>query len=121
MAGTVVTTEYASRSRSVKVIKFDWLSDGAGAADATTTELYDGKIIAVTTDPQAAAPDPNYNITLTDSNGVDVCLGAALLRHTTNTEYLAEGVLGAVAGSTLTLGVTAAGAANEGDMYVWIR
>jgi hypothetical protein len=48
-------------------------------------------------------------------------LGAGLNRHTVNTEYLADAVLGAVSGSKLTIGVTAAGNANEGDMCVWIR
>ena len=123
MAGTVTTTERASNSRSVKVIKFAWLSSNPGqAADATTTGIYDGKLIAMTTIPDAvAAPTVDYDITLEDSNGVDVLLGAGIDRHNANTEYVAEASLGAVAGSTLTLGVTTAGAAKEGEMYVWIR
>jgi hypothetical protein len=121
MAGTVVNTERTHTS--VKLIKFDWLSDGAGAADSTTTEYYDGKVLAVVTVPGAgaAAPDPNYDVTIVDALGRDILLGNGMNRHTANTEFIALASLGAVSLSTLTLSVTAAGAANEGDIYVYIR
>ena len=47
MAGTVTTTE--ETFGSVKKITFDWLSSAGGAADATTTKLYNGIIERVVT------------------------------------------------------------------------
>jgi len=121
MAGTVVNTEQSHTS--IKLIKFAWTSDGAGAADSTTTKYFDGKILAVVTVPGAGAlaPDPNYDIVITDLLGADILLGNGANRHTANTEFIALASLGAVSLSTLTLAVTAAGAANSGDVYIYLR
>ena len=121
MAGTVTFTETVHGS--VKKIEVAWTSTAGGAADGTSSFVYDGRLIAVTTVPGAAgdAPDANYDITLTDSGGDDVLLGQGANRHTSNTEYLLEANLGAVAASKLTLNVAAAGSANSGTVVVWLR
>ncbi len=119
MAGTVVTTEITHTS--MKKIKFAWTSSAGGAADATTTEYYDGKIFAFVTDPSATAPTDNYDIVITDGDGIDVLLGAGANRDTANTEYVSQATLGGVAASKLTLAVTNAGNAKLGDAYLYIR
>lgn len=120
MAGTVTTTEV--NHTSVKKITFAWTSSAGGAADATTTDPYDGRLIAVTTDPDgSAAPDDNYDVAINDADGVDVLLGQGANRDTANTEHLLEANLGAVAGSKLTLAVTNAGSAKAGVVVVWLR
>lgn len=48
-------------------------------------------------------------------------MSAGLLRDTANTEQVLASSLGVVANDTLTLLVTAAGAANAGTVYVYIR
>ncbi len=123
MAGTVVTTERTLGV--VKKITFAWTSGSggdAGKADATTTGVYDGKIIAVLTDPDGTtAPTDNYGVEIKDSDGLDLCATNCLLRDTANTEIVASTSLGAVAKSTLTLAVTSAGSAKLGVCVVWIR
>ncbi len=119
MAGTVVTTE--KTLGTVKKITFAWTSSAGGAADATTTEVYDGKIIGLTTDPGTTAPDDNWDVALNDADGHDVLLGAGLNRDTATTEHVAEASLGAVAHSKLTLAVTGAGAAKDGVVIVYLR
>lgn len=119
MAGTVVTTEITHTS--AKKITFAWTS-ASGAADATTTGAFDGKVVGLTTDPDSgAAPDDNYDVVVNDADGHDVLLGAGANRDTANTEHVAEANLGAVAGSKLTLGITNAGNAKEGVVVLWIR
>ena len=119
MAGTVTVTE--SRTGSVKKLRFAWTSSAGGLADLATTFHYNGKIIALMTDPGATAPDDNYDVALLDADGDDVLAGAGLNRDTANTEIVAEALLGAVATSILTLQVSGAGAAKEGVVVVWLR
>lgn len=119
MAGTVTTSETVHTS--VKKIVWTWTSAAGGAADATTSNAYDGKLIGLTTDPGATAPTDNYDVAVTDSEGHDVLLGAGANRDTANTEHVAEANLGAVAGSKLTLAVTNAGDAKEGVVVLYLR
>ncbi len=108
---------------SVKKITFDWLCTDLGVVSQVTANAYDGKILALVTDPDAGgdAPSDNYNITLLDSGGVDVLIEGGLLRDTANTEVVASASLGAVAGSKLTLAIADAGDANKGLVHVYIR
>jgi len=120
-AGTVTTTEVTKPS--VKKVTFAWTSSAGGAADATTTAFFDGKLIGLTTIPAAAgsAPTDNYDIVVNDSDGHDVLLGAGQNRDTATTEYVAETSLGAVASSKLTLAITNAGATKAGTVILYIR
>jgi hypothetical protein len=121
MAGTVVTTEIVSVG-TVKKVSFAWTSSAGGAADATTTAVIDGKLLGFATVPDAvAAPTDNYDITITDAQGLDVLLGQGANRDTANTEYVDGASIAAVASSVLTLGVTNAGNAKEGTAVLWIR
>ncbi len=119
MAGTVVVTEITHASP--KKIKFAWTSSGGGAADATTDKYYSGKLILITTDPGGTALDPDYDLTISDSDGVDLLAGSGADRHTTNTEHITSASLGCVVESKLTLGITAAGGAKNGTVYVYLR
>lgn len=120
MAGTVTTTE--TTHGNVKKIVFAWTSSAGGAADATTTNPYDGKIIGFATIPSGVtAPDDNYDVVINDADGHDVLLGAGANRDTANTEYVAETSVAGAPASTLTLAVTNAGAAKLGTVILWIR
>jgi hypothetical protein len=121
-AGTVTIAE--TIHSSVKKIKFTWTSGtGAegGTASGTTTHAYSGKLDLLVTDPGSTAPTDNYDITLTDDDGVDVLSNAGADRDTANTERVLGTSLGSVAGSKLTFSVAAAGDAKEGVAYVYIR
>ena len=119
MAGTVTVSEQTHRS--VQRIKWSWTSTAGGAADKATTEAYSGDVLMLATDPgSTAAPTDNYDITITDGNGLDVLAGAGANRDTANTEYVLAASLGACDG-VLTLNVTNSGSAKQGDVYLYIR
>lgn len=121
MAGMVVTTSEL-RTGTVKKVTFDWLSDDTlGTATGSTTHPYDGKIITLVTDPGTAAPTDNYDVTVTDADGHDVLVGAGANRDTANTELVGEASLGAVANSALTVNISNAGNAKDGEVILYIR
>ena len=118
MAGTVTKTEKSWGS--MKRVKFACTSSSGGAADATTTEVYDGLIVLVCTDPGATAPSDNWDLVLQDADGVDLLAGQGANRSTSATQYISSG-MGGLAASKLTLGVTNAGDSKLLDVYVYIR
>jgi len=121
MAGTVVTTEITYPS-SIKKVKFEWTSDASGDADGSTTAVFSGKLVQVTTVPDGvAAPTADYDVEVRDADGVDLLAGAGADRHTSNTEHITSASLGAVCASALTLVVANAGNATEGVVYVYIE
>jgi hypothetical protein len=123
MAGSVMTFTEITHG-TIKKIRAAWTSDDAtGAVSGTTTNYYDGGILGAITVPGAGgdAPDPDYDIAVNDGDGVDVALGALQNRHTSNTEFVAEASMAAVAQSRLTVAVTGAGNSNKGTLYLFIR
>ena len=121
-AGTVTITE--ETYGTIKKIKFAWTSgDGAedGTASGQTTEVYSGKILGLATDPGSPAPTDDYDITVTDEDGIDVLMGGGADRDTANTEYVLSASLGAVANDKLTINVAAAGTNKKGIAYLYIR
>lgn len=120
MAGTVTMAEV--RYTAIKKITWSWTSTSGGAADGATTYAYDGDLIGLTTDPDGtSAPTDNYDITITDSDGRDVLLGAGANRDTATTEHVVGTNLAAVAGSKLTLNVANAGDTKKGVVVLWLR
>lgn len=85
MAGTVTLTHYAvGRIRRIQV---DWVADAAAATvPATALPLFEGRILALATNPGAVAPTDNYDITLVDAEGADRLQGVGNNRDTANTE-----------------------------------
>ena len=120
MAGMVVTTE--ETFGSVKKISFDWLSSAGGAADATTTYIYNGQLLRMVLFPDAAGTQPTdqYDVLLNDADGYDLLNGQGANCSNAATHELTVG-LGAVAGDALTLGVTNAGNATGGIVTVYLR
>ena len=124
MAGTVVTTEVTHTS--VKKVTFAWTSSAGGAADATTTAVFDGDVFCAVQIPNTGITQPTnaYDVTVTDADGHDVLggLGANLSNAANTVKNKAAGdELVAVAGSKLTLAVTNAGAAKTGEVVLYIR
>lgn len=113
---------------SVRKVTFAWTSAADGSAGGSggggrTTAAFDGKLERLVTVPgaAAAAPTDNYDITITDEDGVDALLGAGANRDTANTEQVAAASLGIVAGDRLTLNVTNAGDSKSGTVHLYIR
>jgi hypothetical protein len=123
MAGSSMTfTEVAHGT--VKKIKAAWVSDDAtGAVSGTTSNVYAGRLIGLATVPGTVATQPtdNYDITIADTDGVDLALGAGANRDNVNTEFVAEASMAGVAHSKLTIAVTNAGNAKAGTIYIYIR
>lgn len=119
MAGTVVTTEIIAGP--MRKIAFAWTSSGAGAADATTTHAYQGKLAAVHIIPGTGGdtPDDLFDVTLTDSHGVDLLYGHGANCSNANTTVIEN--VGPISNDALTLGVTNAGAANTGTVVAYIE
>jgi len=123
--GTVTITE--QDFLSIKKVTFSWTSvDGggdAGKAVKTTGKSYTGEAIRLVTVPGTVGDQPsdNYNVTVLDSDGVDVLMSAGLLRDQTNTEQVLASLLGCMADTKLTLSVNSAGNAKKGTVYLYIR
>ena len=123
MAGTVTTSEITHTT--VKKITFTWTSSAGGAADATTTGYYNGRVIYVAQMPDGGGTQPTnaYDVVVTDSTSVDVLNGTgANLSNAANTyaSDLSNGT-GAAVETQLTLAVTNAGAAKGGKTILFIR
>lgn len=82
MAATV-TYEGKYKVRKITVA---WTSDGSG--DATGAVKIDGAIVRVVTNPGAAAPTANYDVTLIGPDGEDLAAGELADRHTSTTEQV---------------------------------
>jgi len=113
---------------TIKKITWVWVSAadgtvGAALVPTTTSNAYSGEVVRLVTVPGAGglAPDDNYGVKVNDGDGTDVLMAAGLLRDTANTEQVLASNLGIVANDALTLLVTAAGAANSGTVYLYIR
>lgn len=120
--GCTITERYIE---AVKKITWAWTSAADGTltgVTTTTTAPYDGKLLGFATIPDGStAPDDNYDVTVTDSNGHDVLLGAGANRDTANTEYANQTTIAAVASSKLTLAVSGAGSGKKGTVILWIK
>lgn len=88
MAGTMTFTydDGASRKgrRSVRKVICDWVADGSGDASGTTEKLCGAIVRGVTNPSGVDAPNDNYDITITDEEGVDVlgkCIAAGQLQN----------------------------------------
>ena len=123
MAMSVTITD--AESKGITKIKFDWESDvSAGTATGTTPAPYSGKVLALVTDPGGTAPTDNYDITITDVDGLDVLAGQGANRDTATTEYVIDSdstPLGVVADTQLTINVSAAGNSKLGIAYLYLQ
>lgn len=118
-AGTIVFTE--TIIGSVKKVKAAWTSGSGGeSAVGTTTYAYSGKCELLTTVP-TDSPTDNYDVTVADSDSVDVLGGGGQNRDTANTEQVLSSSLGAVAMSALTFTIANAGNSKNGVVYLMIR
>jgi len=89
-----VTVNTDSVNDGMEVVTFTWLANTTGVVPTTSTGTTwpdpgmqkAGCISKVVTNPGSTAPTDNYDITLTDSDGVDVMGGELANRDTANSE-----------------------------------
>jgi hypothetical protein len=140
MAGSSMTFTYDDGADrlglycGVKKVIVDWVSDdSAGTASGTTAKIV-GRLVKGVTDPSAGgtAPSDDYDITITDSEGVNVlanCSASLSNRDTANTEEVyftlkdtaGTGNIAAfpVVCDTLGVAVAAAGNSKAGQLILY--
>jgi len=143
MAGSSMTFSYeeipdqGGRQTGIRRLICDFVTDDSAGTASGSTAVVSGEFIKVVTDPGSAAPTANWDVVVTDENGLSpfaVCQNAATLlaRHTTNTEQTYLYILNAdttpigiaafpiVAGS-LTVAVANAGNSKTGRIVFYYR
>ena len=90
MAAGTVTQTLDKMTKDVYRLTYTWTGDASdGSIPATTsTWAIDGYVILVVTNPGTTKPTDNYDITLTDTDSVDVMGGELANRDNTNTEQV---------------------------------
>ena len=113
----------------------DWLSDDSDGTVSGTTDKIVGTLVKGVTDPGSVAPTDNYDITLTDEEGLDVlgaCQSTLANRDTANSEQVYFLVLDAagtplaqsvhpVVCDKLTVSIANAGNAKTGQLILYYK
>ena len=118
-----------SEFNGVQKVKWVWVSSTGGTVVAstsaglnpTTLNKYSGEVVRLVTDPSSTAPTDDYDITILDSDGYDVLMGAGADRDTANTEQVLGTSLGICQDTTLSLRVAAAGSNKGGAVILYIK
>lgn len=122
----------------IRKVLIDFLTDDSTGSVTCTTKKLSGELIKIVTDPGSSAPTANWDVVLTDEEGVDlsihmddVAIAALIARHTTTTEetYLpledtaGTGRIAAfpVICDKLTVTVNNAGNAKTGQIIIYYR
>lgn len=98
MAGSAATVTYddgvdgSGVRAGIRKVLIDFITDDTTGSVAVTTRKIVGRLIKIITDPGSTAPDANWDVVLTDEEGVDlsihmddVAIAALIARHTTST------------------------------------
>jgi hypothetical protein len=130
MAAVVSAAYEHSVDGPIKKVTLSWLSHTDGTATFTTEELT-GTLVGVTFNPGSTTPSANYDVTLKDTDEVDVLAGqGANLSETTSTRIcpsqpMKDGTTTSTAPfpihSTLALSITNAGSAKNGTIVLYLR
>lgn len=99
MAGSTTTVTYddgvdgVGFRGGIRKVLIDFTTDDTTGSVAVTTRKIVGSLIKIVTDPGSVAPTDNWDVVLTDEEGVDlsvhmddVAIAALIARDTANTE-----------------------------------
>lgn len=107
---------------SVKFVQFTFAGNITTTEGATSFKGFDGKVLHVVTSPSVTlVPSANWDLTILDTNGIDIMAGAGLNRSSGSTQHKLSSTMGAVAKSDLRFVVSNAGATGGGTVRVYIR
>jgi hypothetical protein len=137
MAGATSTITYddghdgKGSTGSIRKILIDWTSDDTTGAVTVTTRKISGELLKAVTDPGAAAPTADYDITITDEEGANVlanCHDDLADRHTSTTQTVDFFLSGAanvgarpVVCDALSVAITNAGNSKQGQIAIYYR
>lgn len=123
--GAGAVTQTIEYTHNFYVLTYNWTSNAAGNASKTSIWPISGYIVKVITNPGSTAPTDNYDITLTNSDGIDVVHGELANRDTANSEEIvpvpSDNVTvygGSAVSGLLTLNVSNAGDSKVGVVKV---
>lgn len=109
----------------IKRFDFDWISDGSGDVELAINSKMNGFILALVTDPGAAAPTTLYDITIEDDKGVDILGGVGADRSATAVEAVAvpldSGLPRPISTDSFTFKVTNAGDTKAGLVQIFMK
>lgn len=83
-------TDASGLTGGIRKVVCTWTTDAAGAASGTSKRI-SGALIKAVTDPAATAPTDDYDITITDEEGLNVltpCQANVTNRDTANSEQV---------------------------------
>ena len=125
------TQSYRQNGTDIVKHTFTWTSAADGTATVASTQVISGEILRVVIDPGAAAPTTLYDMTLTDSDSVDVLAAQGANLSATVTLNICPGtplkdgtttsVVPMIVDSILTLNITNAGDSKNGTVVVYVR
>lgn len=81
------TSSIGANGHGISRYRIAWVSTTGGHVSVPLPKIH-GHDVAITTNPGSPAPTDNYDITLTDEDGLDVLNGKAANRDTANTERI---------------------------------
>jgi hypothetical protein len=131
MAGTVTWT--FTTSRTVNTMTADWTASSSGVVPSLDSETVSGEILRAVFNPDsgATAPTNNYDVTLTDADGIDILAGqganqssgtvASIVPAETMLTGNTSGAAPFAVNGPLTLAVANAGASNGGILRLYYR
>jgi hypothetical protein len=122
----VTTVTRASEDFNVAKIAWKAAADGSHANGTIPAGVVAGRLLMIVTNPGAVAPADNYDLTILDSNGVDVAGGTLADRDTANSEAV-QPLAGSlaypqgrpVAGALAVTFTNQANANCEGEIYLY--
>ena len=124
-----IVQPYTIEGTAIKTLTFNWISDAAGA-DSETTGRIVGLLLGVQFVPGTTTPSDLYDVTVTDSRGLDILCGlGANLSNSASKFYCpiilngASGTLGSLVPveGPLTLTVAAAGDSKTGTVVLFFK
>ena len=115
-----ITTEMQN---AIKKITYAWTSDGSGDATATTSTEFTGSVLECITIPGSGGNQPTdqYDVTVTDADGVDVLHGNGANRSNASNEYITEANSGTVVNDKLAFAIANAGDTKSGTVILYLK
>lgn len=124
MAGSVTVTSTA-RLGGVTEYSCAWVSDASGDVSGNAFAVRPGTIVGIRTKPSATTPTAAYDMTLVDTDSVDILTGLGANLSATVTvravPHLSTYGLVYFEGGNLDLVVAAAGNAKGGTLTIWVK
>lgn len=123
-AGTVTRTFAYSTSGQTQAYVFTWVSNSSGvvSGDTTTIALTGGEIARIELVPNGGGTQPSdaYDVTLLDSDGVDILSGYGADLSNAAALMIVRPDIRILSGEAFQLVIANAGNAKGGSLKVWV-